>query len=632
VSEVTVSKEWGQLGDIARLFVQLMPNFKWIALVSLAVALIAGAYVALTHEPTYLSEAIAIVRPQQLLVARAKKDETQPIEEKAKSLLPQPLDVTDYVLFLQSEGMLSSVAQAYNTYHASDSEPLLTVAQLRRMLTPNARLEIKTPYAVEYYPTIELRVAAQSPDKAYNLARLWVETARDWSKTVTFSAKEDMAGYLKNETEEQRTSLRQLSDELNRTKDESGNLLEALRAERLRAEQDYETETIRLLQETGDAWDARIAAAEAEFALPVMETEMQARQSILAGLELAKARKSLELERARATLAELAAQTGTADALDALTTSWDIAVSEKEQDIEPAPAPPDETGALREQELEKRAGKRLVVDLERRENIRELLKEYTKSAHRELQDEHEQRFEEILELLETQVPLPNEPPEPEEGLTPPELDIEAPLQLDAFRVETSGGNPVGIMLQKQLSEARLVLVSAPLELQKIEQDIAALRSSLETLQADYHAKRKALVMLDRSKESDLDRIDKERLYGLMREQRITEMKVDELTRERSTLEESLQRDFMTGLDIFTSLAESHLEAELALANTIDEFQVVSPPTLPEDPPQRQYLVYGIAAFMLSFAGLFVLAAFAVVLRSLIRNIQASEVPGTKSGV
>ena len=103
-------------------------------------------------------------------------------------------------------------------------------------------------------------------------------------------------------------------------------------------------------------------------------------------------------------------------------------------------------------------------------------------------------------------------------------------------------------------------------------------------------------------------------------------------RERSTLEESLQRDFMTGLDIFTSLAESHLEAELALANTIDEFQVVSPPTLPEDPPQRQYLVYGIAAFMLSFAGLFVLAAFAVVLRSLIRNIQASEVPGTKSGV
>ncbi|HQK77200.1 MAG TPA: Wzz/FepE/Etk N-terminal domain-containing protein, partial [Candidatus Hydrogenedentes bacterium] len=167
---MTVSKEWGQLGDIARLFVQLMPNFKWIALVSLAVALIAGAYVALTHEPTYLSEAIAIVRPQQLLVARAKKDETQPIEEKAKSLLPQPLDVTDYVLFLQSEGMLSSVAQAYNTYHASDSEPLLTVAQLRRMLTPNARLEIKTPYAVEYYPTIELRVAAQSPDKAYNLA------------------------------------------------------------------------------------------------------------------------------------------------------------------------------------------------------------------------------------------------------------------------------------------------------------------------------------------------------------------------------------------------------------------------------------------------------------------------------
>ena len=82
-----MSKEWGQLGDIARLFVQLMPNFKWIALVSLAVALIAGAYVALTHEPTYLSEAIAIVRPQQLLVARAKKDETQPIEEKAKSLL-----------------------------------------------------------------------------------------------------------------------------------------------------------------------------------------------------------------------------------------------------------------------------------------------------------------------------------------------------------------------------------------------------------------------------------------------------------------------------------------------------------------------------------------------------------------
>ncbi len=625
-----MSKEWGQLGDIARLFVQLKPNFKWIALVSLAVALVAGAYVAITHEPTYLSESIAIVRPQQMLVSRTKKDETQSSEEKAKSLLPQPLDVTDYVLLLQSEGMLASIAQAYNTYHASESDPLLTVAQLRRMMAPNARLEIKTPYAVEYYPTIELRVTAQSPDKAYELARLWVETARDWSKTVTFSAKEDMAGYLKNETEEQRTSLRQLSDELNRTKDESGNLLETLRAERIRVEQEYETETIRLLRETGDAWDARIAAAEAEFALPLMETEMQARESILAGLELAQARKSLELERAKATLAELAAQTGAADALDSVTTSWDIAVSEKEQAIEPIPAPADETEALREEELEKRAGKRLVVDLERRENIRKLLEEYTKSPHRELQDEHEKRFEEILETLEKQMPPPKERPEPEEGLIPPELDVETPLQLDAFRVETSGGNPVGIMLQKQLSEARLTLTSAPLELQHIAREIDSFRTGLETLQAEYHAKRKALVMLDRSKHSELDRIDKERLYGLMREQRVTEMRVDELERERTALEEALQRDFMTGLDIFTSLAASHLEAELALANTIDEFQLVSPPTFPEDPPQRQYLVYGVAAFMLSFAALFMLAAFAVVLRSLIRNIQASEVSGMKT--
>lgn len=621
-------KDWGQLGDIARLFVQLKPNFKWITLVSLVVALLAGAYVALTHQPTYLSEAIAIVRPQQVPLSRSRKDEAQPREEKGKSLLPQPLNVTDYVLFLQSDGMLASIAQAYNAYHAKESEPLLTVAQLRRMMMPNARLEIKTPYAVEYYPTIELRVSAQAPDKAYELARLWVETARDWSKTVTFSAKEDMADYLKNETEEQRSSLRDLSGELNRTKDESGELLEALRAERLRAEEEYESETIRLLQETGDTWDANIAAAEAEFALPLMETELQARESILAGLRLAQARKTLELERARAAITELTTQTGAADALDSIATSWDIALPSEKEAIAPVAPPMEKTEALREEELEKRAEKRLLVDSERRENIRTLLKDYTKSPHRRLQDEHEKRFEDILEMLDKQLPPPKERPEPEKSPEIPELDLETPVQLDAFRVETEGGNPVGILLQKQLAEARLTLASAPVELQHIEREIASLRSDLDALQADYHAKRKALVMLDRAKQSDLDRIDKERLYGLMREQRVTEMKVDELSRERTALEEALERDFATGLDMFTSLAASHLEAELAVANTIDEFQVVSPPTFPESPPRRQYIVYGGGAFVACFSVLFVLAAFVVILRTLIRNIQTSEAPDT----
>ncbi|MGI6460490.1 MAG: Wzz/FepE/Etk N-terminal domain-containing protein [Candidatus Hydrogenedentales bacterium] len=623
-----MSKDLGQLGDMARLFVQLKPNFKWISLVSLVAALLVGAYVALTHEPAYQSEAIAIVRPQQVPVSRSRKDEAQPREEKGKSLLPQPLNVTDYVLFLKSDGMLASIAQAYNTYHASESEPLLTVAQLRRMMTPTARLEIKTPYTVEYYPTIELHVSAQSPDKTYELARLWVETARDWSKTVTFSAKKEMAGYLKNETEEQRAALRDLSEELNRTKDESGELLEALRAERLRAEEEYESETIRLLQETGDTWDARIAAAEAEFALPLMETELQARESILAGLRLTQARKTLELERARAALPELTTQTGAADTLESIATSWDIALPGEMKTIEPMAPPLDKTETLREEELEKRAEKRLLVDLERRENIRTLLQDYTKSPHRKLQDEHEKRFEDILEALEKQLPPPKERPEPEKGPEVPELGLETPVQLDAFRVETDGGNPVGILLQKQLSEARLTLASAPLELQHIEREITRFRSALDALQADYHAQRKALVMLDRAKQSELDRIDKERLYGLMREQRVTEMKVDELSRERTALEEALERDFTTGLDMFTSLAASHLEAELAVANTIDEFQVVSPPTFPESPPRRQHIVYGGGAFMACFSALFVLAAFAVILRTLIRNIQASEAPDT----
>ncbi|HOD48537.1 MAG TPA: hypothetical protein PLM14_09000 [Candidatus Hydrogenedentes bacterium] len=647
-----MNNEWGQLADFARLFVRLRPNLRWIALVSTVLALIVGAYVALTYEPSFVSETIAIVRPQQILVGTAKEGAEQRVEPN-KNLLPQPLDVTDYVLFLQSEGMLSLVAQAYNTYHVQGSENLLTVAQLRRMLSPMSRLEIKTPYTVEYYPTIEMRVSAQDADKAYNLATLWVEAARDWAKTVTFSAKEETARYLKNETGEQRASLEQLAGKLNSTTDEGNQLLESLKAERLAVEQGYETETIKILQDTADAWDTRIAAAEAEFALPLAEANIDAKKSILGGLELAKARKSRELEQARATLAELAAQLEAPEALTGIEgvdrISWEIGVSEGKEEIEPVRVAPSETDALREQEMKERASQTLAAEKERREKLTELVKSYTEFSHRTLREKEERKIEDVVqsytklphravqekqeEKLQDALETPQSPsltpggsPEETQLRTPPTLSPEVRRRIEAFRVESSGGNPVAVLLQKELSEARIVLASAPLELTRVEQDIATLQKDLESLQADYLARRKALLMLDRAKEADLNKVNRERMYGLMREQRVTEMKVDQLSRERKTMEEALGRDFKTAEDIFKSLAESHLQAELALANTIDEFQIVSPPTYPEEPPGAQFLLYAAVAFVFSFCVLFVLAAFVLVLRSIVRSIQAAEAP------
>ncbi len=636
-----MSKDWGQLGDIARLFVRLRPNFKWIALASLVVGLIAGIYVAMTHKPTFVSETIAIVRPQQMLLSRSTED-AQSGEKTPGSLLPHPLDVTDYVLFLQSEGMLTAVSEAYNSYHLRDSERPLGVAQLRRMLIPNSRLEIKTPYTVEYYPTIEMRVFAPSPDKAYDLARLWVEAAKDWATKVTFSAKEETARYLENETGQQRKSLQELADRLNTTKDETNRLLEDLKAERLAIEQRYETETIKMLQETADAWDARIAAAEAEFGIPLLETAIEAKKSILAGLQLARMRKERELDEARAKISEMAAQLGAPNALALLEglpqTSWEIGLEAGETNLEPLPQATGEAERVRQQEAEKRAARRIEADEKRRTEIMDLLKSYTESTDDQLQDRQQGKIEALLKKLEEETLKEQErlrkrdgdragqeiEPETKEPKPLPSLGPEDRRRIESFRVEATGQNPVAVLLQKELSEARVILTSAPLELQKLQLDIDELHDEIASLQARYLAQRKALIMLDRAKEAELETIEKEREYGLEREQRVTEMMVDDLSRKRGSLEEAVQRDHTTASDIFTNLAESHLQAELALANTIDEFQVVSPPTYPESPPQTQFLVYGFATFLASFSVLFVLAAFAVVLRSLIRSIQANN--------
>ena len=54
-----------QLAELLRVFLKIRRQFKWIVLVSIAFGVIVGIYAFYSVSPSYVSEAIALVRPQR---------------------------------------------------------------------------------------------------------------------------------------------------------------------------------------------------------------------------------------------------------------------------------------------------------------------------------------------------------------------------------------------------------------------------------------------------------------------------------------------------------------------------------------------------------------------------------------
>jgi uncharacterized protein involved in exopolysaccharide biosynthesis len=182
-----------------RLLALALIRNRWAVPVALVLAA-ASTYFAsrsLYGAPTYQSEAVALFRtaivPEiQLPKLQVAGEPGTPIfsvpsvqqsmERETHSPTPSDLHTPDLELLLQSDAVLKKVAAAYN--QSMESGKQMTPGAVRRHLAAITRVELKTVYEANYYPTVQLRATAASPDRAQALATAWARASADFLESM----------------------------------------------------------------------------------------------------------------------------------------------------------------------------------------------------------------------------------------------------------------------------------------------------------------------------------------------------------------------------------------------------------------------------------------------------------------
>ena len=522
----------GQLTEILGFLVRGRVHLKWILLVSVLIGLAGTVYGRIRFKPRYRSEAIALIRPQIPTIADEDED-----ENGSGGLLTQPLNITDYVILLKSEGVLSQVAKQYNDERESGNrEDQITVARLRKWLFVREQLELKTPYAVRYAPTVMMRVSAPSQEMAHRLAEIWVEVVENQTHDVTFSAKEEVLKYLNKEHEGQRQTVNELKDKLNQVKDKSAELTEKVERARVGEEEAYARETVQVIKEASDRWDREIAKKAAEFNVPLLEAQIAAATEQRDALEAEREHQQTLLIESRAELERLETEKGSHPDL--------LVVAKAITD--------DALWNAKVQELGERGA-----------------------------------AEEVLKLRSEQI------------------------------------NTIAQSLSQRIAEANVLAEAIPDEIKELGTRIDALERKIAGMQGDFFEKEAELEILEQAKTAEVKQIEIEREYGLKELERRTEIDVDKITRKRTALEERITRDFDTQLDVFTNLAKVRLEAQLTIANSVEEFQIISPPTFPEEVEPVNPLIPFVSISLIAFVALLFAVVAVLLVKETVANIKAA---------
>jgi len=127
------------------LLVRYVLRARWAIPATLIAAVIAAVatelYRRATQSTTYVSETVAVVRPQAAFKINAHANVINYLNnpDKEAEFLPEPLSVVDYALIIKTQDVLEAVATRYNEQHG---EGAVSVGALRSYLQPVTKLEL----------------------------------------------------------------------------------------------------------------------------------------------------------------------------------------------------------------------------------------------------------------------------------------------------------------------------------------------------------------------------------------------------------------------------------------------------------------------------------------------------------
>lgn len=556
-----------QLRDLARLVLKARRSLRWAIPLALLLGAAAGVYSQI-REGSYTCEAVAIVRSQPSPESVSSTAQAAGAQE-AVSGGPIPLDVTDYRMLLTSDMILENATDIYNRQYGEG----LTLGAIRRMVYAEERLKLKSPYSVEYYPTLQMQAVAKSPDMAYAVLNAWIEAAKEWAHKVAFDAKEDIFEYVDVEYSSARDELVSLEENLNNTRAESEDLKDQLVGQNTLAEEDHLLETIRLKRELSDEWDDKIAEAKQTYQLETLQK------------------------------------------ISDLSNQW-------EKDIMQARA--EYNLPFHEQKVDQLIVRSINVEGKLGEAEIELAEAQARMA--ELQEQARQHPEMIVLA---------------KAITDDALweNRTQDKRLESLKLRTEEVNPVMVAIKNDIRATQVRLAALPVTQERLKADLSALQTEIEKEQTYIYSRRLDIDTLERAKASALEALDIERTLGLglltekivrqkegairaleaSRENSLNLLKrsgetaLGKLDRDRSFKEQRVQRDLDTQSGIFDSLTTSRLRAKMAVANTIEEFAVLSTPTM-QTPKRGSLLMGGImggVVFVVAVFGLFMLSLFRI---------------------
>ena len=183
-------------------------RFVPVALVlAVVVAGLVEAYRRANVSTVYVSETVAIVRPQAVFRSTPQTTVVNYLNnpDRDAEFLPEPLSVVDYEALVKTHDVLEAVATAYNAEYGGQ----VTVGMLRGYLQAVTKLELRTPYEVRYYPTMQLRVQAPNAELAHGLAVVWAREAGAFCEALTRQVKAKTLADVDGEYE---ATLKKLGD------------------------------------------------------------------------------------------------------------------------------------------------------------------------------------------------------------------------------------------------------------------------------------------------------------------------------------------------------------------------------------------------------------------------------------
>ena len=176
--------ETPQWADVFVLVQRTMRYLPVIAIMAIVVSLFAAGYFRSAFQPRYTSEAIALVRAPVSFSLTAPHVTTppNPADDSRRGqpeFLPQALNAFEYRILLESDAVFERAASLYNERYEPHTP--LTAAAFRGACQAVERLEVRTPHAAKYHPTLGLRATAGDPEQAQRLAQCWVDAAERWA-------------------------------------------------------------------------------------------------------------------------------------------------------------------------------------------------------------------------------------------------------------------------------------------------------------------------------------------------------------------------------------------------------------------------------------------------------------------